>query len=263
MQVTSDSLFHFTSSRKNLESILTKKFQLSYCKEEFTIVDETQSYHFPMVTFCDIPLSLTKDHIKKYGCYAIGLSKQWGVKNQLNPVIYVEKGSVIANDLKSTMHWLDKLVDEISKVQETKTSVNGLVEAAEKMIHSNFNLLRYIKNYEGDLKRGTKPIKNYRFYDEREWRYVPAWDDKRVNPFLDEDEYKNYRGNKNSPKPLIDTVKLDFTANDIKYLIVKSNPDIPKLIRFIKAANELTSNPNEADVLATKIITVDQLINDF
>ncbi len=268
MQVSSDNLFHFTTSLKNLESILTKKFQLSYCKESFTTMDEIQSYYFPMVTFCDIPLSLAKDHIKKYGSYAIGLAKEWGIKHRLNPVIYVEKGSIIANDLKETLDFLNFVLDEIGKVvdateSEKRPAFKGLIDNIEKVAHSNFNILRYLKNYEGDLTRNNKIIKNYRFYNEREWRFVPAWADKRVKSYLNEKEYKKYRGNKSSTKPLIETITLKFNASDIKYLIVKSNTDIPKLIRFIKSANELTNNPNEADVLATKIMTIDQLNRDF
>jgi hypothetical protein len=51
--------------------------------------------YFPMISFCDIPLALAKDQISKYGSYAIGLSKEWGISNQLNPVIYLESNSII------------------------------------------------------------------------------------------------------------------------------------------------------------------------
>ena len=33
--------------------------------------------------------------------------------------------------------------------------------------------MAYSKNYEADLKRKGDVIKNYRFYNEREWRFVP------------------------------------------------------------------------------------------
>jgi hypothetical protein len=58
--------------------------------------------YYPMISFCDLPLSLAKDQFSKYGNYAIGLSKEWGVANKLNPVIYIEQNSGIAHDLKNT-----------------------------------------------------------------------------------------------------------------------------------------------------------------
>ena len=36
-----------------------------------------------------------------------------------------------------------------------------------------YDILRYMKPYRGDLERRGKLIKNYVFYDEFEWRYVP------------------------------------------------------------------------------------------
>jgi hypothetical protein len=56
---------------------------------------------------------------------------------------------------------------------------------------------------------------------------------------------------------------LDFTSDDIKFLIVKSNKDIPKLIRSIHNIDNLSKNSNSADILTTRILTVEQLNKDF
>ena len=82
MALTSETLFHYNKSLKNLQDVLSQKFKLSYCEEVIEFSGEKIKNYIPMVTFCDIPLAMAKDHIKKYGSYAIGLSKDWGgVKN--------------------------------------------------------------------------------------------------------------------------------------------------------------------------------------
>ena len=76
------------------------------------------------------------------------------------------------------------------------------------------------------------------------------------------EEYQTYRGD-SKEKPLIKTINIEFKAKDIRYLIVNSNSDIPRLIRAIKSSNNLVDNSDEADILATNIITIEQLNNDF
>ncbi len=311
MQVTSETLFHFTTSLKNLQNILSKKFNLTYCNEKFTLNNENHDYYFPMISFCDIPLALAKDQIDKYGSYAIGLTKEWGIRNQLNPVVYLEKNSLLAQDIQDDIDKLFNIVKAISstdnkhieflkikiqaeianfpkalqldsslekkvvmevlisKIDNLFDDTNLAVETSmqifsdlEDLVYSKLNFYRYVKNYQGTLFRQNKPIRNYRFYDEREWRYVPAISDTRIEANLNEEQYRKYRGNSIS-KPLIDKIILNFTSEDIKFLIVKSNKDVPKLIHSIERIDNLTKNANDASILTTKILTVEQLNNDF
>eukprot|EP01034_Spumella_vulgaris_P011525 gene11525-14663_t len=44
---------------------------------------------FPMVCFCDIPLSRIDEHVGFYGSYGLGLSREWGIRAGLNPVQYI------------------------------------------------------------------------------------------------------------------------------------------------------------------------------
>jgi hypothetical protein len=306
MKVTSDSLFHFTPSLKNLSNILQKKFGLTYCREKYILNYQAHDNYFPMISFCDIPLSLAKDQIKKYGSYAIGMTKDWGIKNKLNPVVYVEENSLLAKDIQEDLDRLldimkvvhkrnKKFVDDLLKVQSEfdvvknkikNRELEGLVDTLNEIpkilenpileftdtkemfkhlkavIYSKMNLFRYIKNYRGSLVRRKKTFTNYRFYDEREWRYVPAFTDKRVEPKLSEEGFMKYRG-KSLVKPLIANIILDFTAEDIKFLLVKSSSDIPKLIKLIHKTNDLAKNHDDIDILTTKILTKDQLNTDF
>jgi hypothetical protein len=221
-----------------------------------------------MISFCDIPLSLAKDQILNYGSYAIGMSKEWGIANRLNPVLYVESNSIIASDINNSREEFKKnstaFQDMITKkgkfipFKEIKDLVNSLSQATNNWL----NTLRFIKNYSGKLIRNKKTFDNYRFYDEREWRYVPEYNDKRIKPSIKDEEYRVYRGDSKA-KPLIEAINLEFKAKDIKYLLVKSKEDIPRLIRTIKSTNNLVDNSDEADILATNIITIEQLDSDF
>src|SRR3989442_11739855 len=56
-----------------------------------------RSLAFPMVSSCDIPLSQVSTHMTTYGRYALGLTKTWGQKRGLTPVMYVHQ-----RDRKST-----------------------------------------------------------------------------------------------------------------------------------------------------------------
>lgn len=68
-----------------MKKILMGSFSISYCKETF-VLDNARPYilGIPMVSFCDIPLSQILDHVKKYGNYGIGLSKEWAKSKGLN-----------------------------------------------------------------------------------------------------------------------------------------------------------------------------------
>ena len=94
------SIFHFTPSLDNLLGILKNTFYPRYCYDEFDLIDnDTQSFiedAIPMVCFCDIPLSQLMNHINTYGKYGLGMSKEWGIREGLNPVIYFNRNSYLA-----------------------------------------------------------------------------------------------------------------------------------------------------------------------
>lgn len=203
MKVSSEALFHFTKSRSSLENILIEKFKVSYCKETFKLANiPSGNLYFPMISFCDLPIGLTKDHIDKYGNFAIGMTKEWGIKNKLNPVLYLENNSNITSDINNQLDNLNTILDALTKLAEDgkqltikkNVNVKNIFESIKKNSNSHKNLLRFVKNYQGDLIRGNKTYKDYKFYDEREWRFVPDIYSENIKWKLDEKEYENYRG---------------------------------------------------------------------
>ena len=55
-----------------------------------------------MVSFCDIPLSQIKNHVRQYGNYAVGLSKEWAKKKTICPVLYTHSSASLASNIFSS-----------------------------------------------------------------------------------------------------------------------------------------------------------------
>lgn len=255
-RLSPDSLFHFTPTLENLQGILENTFYPRYCYEEFDLLDRGSqiSAHFiedalPMVCFCDIPLSQLLDHIKRYGEYGLGMSKQWGTKKKLNLVIYFNKGSHLS-EIMSTM--TETLILNHSSALQTFSETHS-----------------YMKPYEGTLYRRGRPVKKgIRFYDEHEWRYVPS--DKilkshNIRTFIQRRICMNSEELKKENRKLeIDQIKLTFNANDIRYIIIKNENEINHMVdklREIKSGRGY--DPNTIDRLTSHIITVERIKTDF
>src|SRR6478736_2020137 len=100
MAVSANTLFHFTSI-KGLTGILSSSgFYCQYSDEHFeNILPPKNHYRFtyiPMTSFCDLTImQLSSDsvHRKNFGEFGIGLTKEWGIRNGVSPVMYVHKES--------------------------------------------------------------------------------------------------------------------------------------------------------------------------
>jgi len=247
-------LFHFTS-KEGLEGILHDSFSVSYAREkiEFSIEGKAESREFavPMISFCDLRISELKSHMDKYGSYGIGLTKNWANKNGLNPVFYVNQYSPLTSDFIKAVGKLYNQLNNIP-IEEQLTM--------EKAYMDILNTYRYIKNYEGDLvRKGGEKTENYRFADEREWRFVPPIGSD-LFPFvplgkIETDEQKEEL-NKG-----ISHERVSFQPEDIKYLIVESDSDITGLIKHLKR-NKERFDEETIQYLASRILTVEQIHDD-
>ncbi|WEK17963.1 MAG: abortive infection system antitoxin AbiGi family protein [Candidatus Pedobacter colombiensis] len=254
MQRSYDSLFHFTTNIDVLISILKKKFKGSYCREEFRYGDQTIEQFVPKISFCDIPEG-TLDIYKNYGGYAIGLSKEWAKSKGLNPVLYVESHSLLAKSLIDAYNGNRRALDFLGATAEAiwaswrrseddvlKSPIKIDLQQAEEsyqhvkdtLMAVNYNQysLCYIKPYEADLERQEGLIENYRFYDEREWCFVPDFKIFLEKYNIVRPQYLEWRGNGNS-KPLLDELMLDFEYDDVSELLVASVEDLEDLSDMI------------------------------
>jgi len=199
-----------------------------------------------MVSFCDIPMSEIKNHISKYGSYGIGLTREWGQKNNLNPVFYVDKNSSVGKA------YFEAFVELFHNQSRKVTEIN---EIESKLL----NVYRYMKNYEADLVRNEQIEHDYRFADEKEWRYVPTKEEAR-NMVLRTDVYLKDKIGSNQK---LDTLRLYFEPKDIKYIIIKHENEITEFIDILRKSKGTKYSYNDVERLMTRIITSDQILTDF
>ncbi|MGA2864719.1 MAG: abortive infection system antitoxin AbiGi family protein [Verrucomicrobiota bacterium] len=248
--ISSNVLFHFTKSMGNLKSILKNGFYPRYCAE-YTLdpADRRAAYRrkhpmraAPMVCFCDLPLSLILRHLKTYGPFGIGLTKQWGLRSRVTPVIYTHREA-------PTLRPILRLAAKADKETDSTAASNSRL------------LATYTKPLVGPAWRnGRLTKKPVRFYDEREWRYVPvvrevkslllAWPDYASSD--KKDALHKLFGRK---------YRLSVHPDDIMYLILPYTPDerhVLDLARFLKGLYKA----DDAVLVATTIITDDCLKED-
>lgn len=249
--ISSNSLFHFTSKPEYLHSILENGFLPRYCIESAKLSTEMPREELgqitAMVCFCDISLSQISKHIDRYGSYGIGMTKEWGIKNKLNPVIYTNTNSKLSNSFS-------ELIDSIVNLLGGDCT-DDIKNASDKLM----SLLKFIKPYQGyDEKRKEHNIK---FYDEKEWRYVPQipFEIETKNSITIE-QYIKPRVLKKANEKLKD-YKLSFAHNDINYIFIPTFKDIHILISKLKKSSIFSNK--EIEIITTKILTIEQIKNDF
>ena len=117
------SLFHFTKDPGVLQKILGTGLVPNYCREDLSYFDRTVIVGVPMISFCDIPLTRTSMFKARYGEYAIGLSKEWALKKQIKPILYVNDERILVSlgFLRSYYRTLD---EEVKERGGSKTSIS-------------------------------------------------------------------------------------------------------------------------------------------
>lgn len=244
MPLSANTLIHFTATKNKVKQILEENFRIFNCKETVRLSDKEAVFYVPMISFCDIPLSEVKDHISKYGNYGIGLTKEWGTRNGLNPVFYIEPSSMLA---RSYVEAFNTYVGN---------SNNNLFSNEQKSL---IDVLRYIKNYEADLTRKGTTIAKYRFSDEREWRYVPHYTE-RCEMIMPE---KAYLKTKDATDEKLTELRLEFEPNDIKYIIINDDSEISEFVDHLRRAKGKKYTFHDIERLTTRILTSEQIKEDM
>ena len=208
MGLSSNILWHQTNEEGFYEILKSKKLRYSYCLERIVPEFKLKPIAFPMISVSDYPMSEVGNNKWAYGNYCIGFKQSWGVKVGFSPVTYCSYGS---RGLKV----LNLLLDD-SLRNDNKSRFGAVMY-----------LFAHMKFVQAPLVTKHKKFKNYRFYDEREWRVVPyitETDNAELWPFYDEEGYKVFK-KENNGTSLLD-IGVDFQYDDIHYIIVEKERDI-------------------------------------
>ncbi|MDR2283805.1 MAG: hypothetical protein LBE37_11375 [Sphingobacterium sp.] len=252
MSLYPTTLFHFTN-KQSLYNILNSNFNISYAREKIIGPNNNREFAVPMVSFCDLKLSELK-HFLNYGKFGIGLSKEWANRKNLSPVMYINRHCSLMDDLITGLNGIYSHLNLINDLPRFNDLSNHY--------HNIMNTYRYIKNYEGELiRQGNLTNPNYRFADEREWRFVPKLNTQGVLPFVAISNIKTTE-QKEFCNRKVENIKLEFTPEDIKYLVVESESDITDLINHLQNAKR-HFNTEIRNKLASRILTSEQIIKDI
>src|SRR5690606_25926074 len=135
------------------------------------------------------------------------------------------------------------------------TSESNLVKSLVK--NKNLNeyerkhLLPYLKQFIGKQEYKEGKEKRKKFYDEREWRYIP--DNSLVEPFFGTNRNSVPKANQESFR-----MKLDLSA--VEYIIIDNVKEFDRMIRVLK---DISTPKVSYEILLSKIMTSRQIERDF
>lgn len=270
-----NSIFHHTSSMTNLVHILTKQaFKVQYCTERIYVSKNTGLHiAVPMVSFADIRLT---DYVRSfkmrntgtnvqtlgyYGDFAIGLTKEWAIKKNIVPIVYVPKP--LSSRMLPANHFLSPLVPYAVR----SITANNLGKTINLPPIASF-----CKHYVGVLENKPGIRVEYAFHNEQEWRYVPSdltirWNyyNSMSDPTYSIQKQKKINVNKRLKRTL------DFSIwEDVSFVVVKSEAFVKTIVGIYDKIKQSKLNVavtqqerdkinNHYTYLCSCIITTEQL----
>ena len=258
--LSANTLFHFTK-KEYLQNILEScSFYPRYCFEDIAskdiAINAEPDLGIPMVCFCDIPLSKINNHINTYGNYGIGLSKEWGYRNGISPLQYMYHNSNTAKTFNEKRLLINSLLEKVNE--------DDLCSLRDLFLYTNL----FLKPYEGRIFRNGKYSTDViRFYDEKEWRFIPdimKFSSLSLNAIVD---YSNYAKDEtiiDKPHEILAThCNLQFHIRDISYLIIEFETEIDELIDKINVLYESKYDSADINRLKTRIISKTRINEDI
>lgn len=231
MAISANTLFRFVTDIQWLKKALKDcAFEPRYCIEYDKKQQDGSYYAIPMVCFCDITLTEINEHVNDYGCYGLGLAKQWAKKN-ISSVIYFN--------------------NQESLIRSLYRQLKGKIGDKQSAL-----LCSLLKQYYGATWSSTTgKIRKKILYNERERRYVP----RKISVKLLRISVKPPKDFK-IENELVKNNRLRFTFDDIKYILVKSEEDRVDMIEFLR---ENILDTITCNILLSKILTLRQIEEDF
>lgn len=241
----SSALFHYTRDIDKLQNILKYGFYPFYCLESLPF-GRSPEIAFPMVCFCDIPISRISEHLGFYGSYGLAMDKtNWGLANKINPILYIQNNSRLPKFIEMTVRGAKKLKEEHNE---------------DQYLESIRNLCAYIKCIEGEANTLDGEHKHKDFYLENEWRYIPKG--RNIKPYLIKEEYDDKDVLSINNKIANEEGRIKIHPNAIRYIVVEQEWDVSDLIKFIE--NDLVeyTDPRKKELIS-KILPLELILKDL
>ncbi|MCI2954772.1 abortive infection system antitoxin AbiGi family protein [Staphylococcus caprae] len=214
-----------------------------FVQEDFRFLDvqfdgeSIINLYIPMLCFCDIPIKNLKYHSKEYGNYAIAFNTDWGSKNRIAPVHYLYENSDVFEQMRTLFLYANDKEDY-------------------RIYNYLFNRLFFTKPKAG-YQNGNQRL----FIDEQEQRYVPiiSTNSNGLKQFYLREDL-NFR-DLNLAIMKNDEFKLEFSTNDIKYIIVATAEEKKEVIQAIMDSKNIYEL-EKLDMI-TKIMSMNEIEEDF
>lgn len=245
MKPKSQTLFHFTKNSDIVKKILMNGFWPRYCLEDLSWYIYNVGYvAFPIICFCDIPLSRIREHVDFYGEYGIGVTRDWALANSLNPVSYISRTSNYASSVNNLYRNIDS-TGEKQYYQGVNNDLNML--------------LSHFKPLTGKMFISGESFEK-EFYQENEWRFVPNKEN--MIPWISKTDFENTEHLDKVNAITKEKFSLKLTPKDIKYIFVKTDSDIPEMINFIQSSLDHFSNA-DLKILMSRIVSLENISEDL
>ena len=265
-KVSANYLSNFMRKREYLEDTIKRMaFIPRYCYENLEYMnlllydEKIKGIFIPMVCFCDIPLHQIAYHAageKGYGKFGIALTKEWGKKNDLQNIHYVNEGSKFLKQFENAMNMIIQNLDqEKSKLFDTLSD-------------SMLEHLQYYGTMKKEIDSQSKTIKK-NFHDEREWRYIPRFNKQDLPQIIIEPKDSKLLAQEVNGKKLTNAISeipssfLNFSVTDVKYIFVETDKDRRAIIDCILGIDESTLSKDEKLILISKIIVYSDFEEDI
>lgn len=223
--LSSDTLFHFTSGLDVLQQILKGGLRYGMFAEKFPI--SKTAYFIRGISFCNIPLSMISEHVEWYGKYAVGVKRSYLREMGASPVFYVHS--------------------------KTKMFPKG-EDAIKSLLENPF--LCYIKQHYGkQFHKGQNVYKYKKFYDEKEWRMFAG--KSVIERYATSSDLEKMRKEKDKTEPLVNSLVL--APSIIEYIILEKPQDFV----FFNSFLHRHFSSDEREILLPKVLYCSQILNDF
>lgn len=157
--------------------------------------------------------------------------------------------------------------DSIENLMNQLANETNDRQLVSNMIGNFIYLIRHMKPYEGQLIRHGETLERLvRFYDEREWRYVPntgVLKENDVPHALTLEAYKNQEVCQQANAQVATLFPLQFEPNGIRYIIVNKEEEVFPMTTKIQEIKAEKFIAKDVEVLKTRVLSVEHIRDDF